>query len=120
MELSTRLDTWTYETVVEIVRKYDFEPGLFDFKGVLNGTGADQESLNRSIRKTACSMANSGGGFILFGVKDRSAESMDYYEVRDQMLLSEERLRKMILLRLEISHIRAVTAEMSGSRGKDH
>jgi predicted HTH transcriptional regulator len=38
---------------------------------VLNPTGSDRNSYIASIRQTACSLANSGGGFILFGVKDR-------------------------------------------------
>lgn len=69
--LPSRLEEWTYETVENIVKTRDFEPGLFDYKGVLNPPGGSN-SVRDSIRRTVCSMANTrGGGFILFGVKDR-------------------------------------------------
>jgi predicted HTH transcriptional regulator len=70
-DLPSRLEDWTYETVEYLVKKYEFEPGTFDYKDVLNPAGSDRNSYIASIRRTACSMANTGGGFILFGVKDR-------------------------------------------------
>ncbi len=70
-DLPSRLEDWTYETVEYLVKKYDFEPGTFDYKDVLNPTGSDRNSYISSIRRTACSLANTGGGLILFGVKDR-------------------------------------------------
>jgi hypothetical protein len=43
------------------------------YKAVLNPTGekANKSRLNDSIRKTACSMANTDGGYILFGILDQ-------------------------------------------------
>jgi Putative DNA-binding domain len=70
-DLPPRLEDWTYDTVENLVKKYEFEPGTFDYKDVLNPTGPNQSTYIASIRRTACSMANTGGGFILFGVKDR-------------------------------------------------
>ena len=70
-DLPSRLEDWAYETVEYLVKKYDFEPGTFDYKDVLNPTGSDRNSYISSIRRTACSLANTGGGLILFGVKDR-------------------------------------------------
>jgi len=182
------LDAWTYDTVVDILRQHEFEPGRFDYKAVLNTTSPkDRDGHAASIRRTACAMANTDGGFILFGIKDRKAPvrsaeerivgippgelrkqfgdklqplqpevyfealpasipvsgdpgrvvfvvrvpasprrphqdstthvfwrrgaggaavAMDVYEVRDQMLLTEERLRRAVLLHLEIGRYR--------------
>lgn len=71
-DLPSRLEDWKYETVEYLVKKYEFEPGTFDYKDVLNPTtGTNRDTHIASIRRTACSMANTGGGLILFGVKDR-------------------------------------------------
>lgn len=52
-------------------------PGRFDFKDALVGTGDQKakEKLNESIAKTACALANTGGGYLIFGVKDRKHSS---------------------------------------------
>ncbi len=70
-DLPSRLEDWTYSTVENLVKKYEFEPGTFDYKQVLNPTGANQNDYVKSIGSTVCSMANTDGGFILFGVQDR-------------------------------------------------
>lgn len=70
-ELPVSLDGWTFDTVVYLVKKHQFEPGAFDYKDVLNASGPQRTIHTASIRRTACSMANTNGGFILFGVKDR-------------------------------------------------
>ena len=79
MDIPDDLDVWTFDTVRDIVRHHDFEPGRFDYKEVLNpskelmptaGSGTKSDVV-LSIRKTVCSMANTNGGFILFGVADR-------------------------------------------------
>ena len=73
-DLPLRLEDWTYETVEHLVKTREYEPGAFDYKDALNPTGSGeyQENHRDSIRRTVCSMANiSGGGFIIFGVKDR-------------------------------------------------
>jgi hypothetical protein len=183
--IPTSLEDWTWETMVTLVKKHEFEPGIYDYKDVLHPTGDQKhrDEHNDSIRRTACSMANTSGGFILFGVKDRrkrvdtlekriigipvqgdlrkefgdkvgdlqpeiyfdtalfrhpddgnkgvfvvsiplsprrphmvsaigayykrgdggSARHMDHYEVREQMLYTEERLQRVMLFRLEIA-----------------
>jgi len=65
------LDRWTFDTVMDLVKKHEFEPGAFDYKDVLNATGSERNNHIASLRRTVCSMANTNGGFILFGVKDR-------------------------------------------------
>src|SRR5260370_32759008 len=70
-DLPPRLEDWTYSTVENLVKKYEFEPGTFDYKHVLNPTGTNQNEYVKSIGSTVCSMANTDGGFILFGVQDR-------------------------------------------------
>jgi hypothetical protein len=189
------LQAWTFETVVRIVRAGEFEPSTYDYKEVLTPTRGPAGEFNQSIRRTACSMANSSGGYILFGVLDRAttvsspddrivgislsgdlrkefgdklagtvreihfdtllgpiaipghatrgifvvriptsplrphqvtppgvfyrrgdggqAIPMDYYEVRDQMLLVEEQLRRMTLLRLELDLFRQQAVAIS-------
>jgi len=68
------LDAWTYDTVVDMLRQHEFEPGRFDYKAVLNTTSPKgRDGHAASIRRTACAMANTDGGFILFGIKDRKA-----------------------------------------------
>ncbi len=195
MEFPRKLDEWTFETIIAIVRKYEYEPGLFDYKEVLNPTNPTyRNEHNASIRRTACSMANADGGFILFGVRDRSqavslpndrivgiplggdlrkqfsekisaierpvhfdaspepivlptdsrrgifvvyiaqsqlrphmdvstgafyrrgeggkADKMHFYEVREQMMYTEERLRKATLFRLKLARYRKMALEM--------
>lgn len=183
-DMPPRLEDWTYVTVENLVKKYEFEPGTFDYKQVLNPSGANQHEYLKSIGSTVCSLANTDGGFILFGVQDRrvavaapehrivgipvggdllkefgnkiegiqpevyfeavpqvlrlpgdptkgvlvirvpksprrphmllatgvyyrrgdggSAVAMTHYEVRDQMMYTEDRLKKVTLLRLEL------------------
>jgi Putative DNA-binding domain len=76
MQLLEDLDTWTFETVSQVVREREYEPATFDYKAVLNVPRADTQKLEhlKSICRTACSMANSSGGFILFGVLDRETK----------------------------------------------
>lgn len=74
-QLPKSLAEWDYATLERVVQLHEFEPGQFDYKEVLNPTrepGSDK--LRESIRKTACSMANTDGGFIIFGVQDRSVD----------------------------------------------
>jgi hypothetical protein len=65
------LDDWTLDTIKILVRHHAYEPGRFDFKETLNSKG-DPE-WNAKIAKAVCSMANSDGGFLIFGVRDRLA-----------------------------------------------
>src|SRR5205823_2308177 len=76
MELPDDLNMWTIDTVIKIVEEHEFEPGIFDYKSVLNATGDEKHKKEHrdSIRRTVCSMANTDGGFILFGILDRKQE----------------------------------------------
>lgn len=74
MSIPDDLAHWRYETVVEVVERHEYEPARFDYKAALNPTGSDSTERDEhlaSIRRTVCAMANTGGGFILFGVRDR-------------------------------------------------
>lgn len=191
MAIPANLESWTFDTVLEVVRTHDIEPAEFDYKEVLKpAKGAEQSKadLNTALRRTMASMANAGGGVVLFGVQDRaivtptpearivgisiaddllkllgdklggivpeialnqapriislpgdparcvfaveiplsprrphmvvsegryyrrgaggSAEVMSHYEVRDQMLYTEERLQQVRLFRLELAQYR--------------
>ena len=196
MELPNALDAWTLQTVLDIVGEHEFEPVWFDFKEVLNPTQASgRDALRASIRKTACAMANTAGGYLIFGIADLrsrpssrpedlvvgiplggdlrrefgqkidgilprvrfdatprpiplhadssrglfivhippsplrphmvlhdgifyrrhdggAAASMGYYEVRDQMLHTEDRLRKVTFLRLEMRQYQTLAARV--------
>jgi hypothetical protein len=57
MEIPQRPGDWTYDFVRALVEHG--EPGWYDFKAGLDAPGVD---------KTACAMANTDGGFVLFGV----------------------------------------------------
>ena len=74
MILPTQLGEWTYDTVLAVVEAHEYEPGRFDYKSALNATSEkkeDRDEHRASIQRTVCAMANTGGGFILFGVRDR-------------------------------------------------
>lgn len=72
MELPNAPEDWTYATLLEVVRRHEFEPDRFDYKAVLHATEQkDRLSHNLSISKAACSFANTSGGYIIFGVRDR-------------------------------------------------
>lgn len=70
--LPSDLGQWSFSTVVDLVKRHEYEPGSFDYKAVLSATKSEGTApLLDAIRRTVCSMANSDGGFILFGVQDR-------------------------------------------------
>src|SRR5437763_3567194 len=72
MSFPSDINQWNYSTIHRLITQRDAEPGIYDFKEVLSGTGSNEnkKKLNDSIRKTACSMANADGGYIIFGIKD--------------------------------------------------
>jgi hypothetical protein len=87
MDLPANLAQWTLDTINDLVRKDEFEPGPYDFKGALNeskpaksGENNKSGELTESIRRTACGMANTRGGFIIFGVQDRMTPHGDPLE----------------------------------------
>ncbi len=70
MRIPTSLDDWSLELAREFVRTLNGEPSWLDFKEQLNASGVERSENKNSIRRTACAMANAGGGFIIFGVAD--------------------------------------------------
>jgi hypothetical protein len=183
-------DDWTYETVLAAVWRAEYEPGTLEFKEVLSG----KDDVKPSICRTICAMANTAGGTIVFGIKDRKrpvesatgrivgiplksdlrkefgdkleairppvgfeaasraitipdlpgqgawvvriplsparpheydgvfyrrgdggqAQRMSAYEVRDQMVVTEERFRKLKLYRLELEDWRKRATKLAG------
>jgi hypothetical protein len=73
VDLPKDLGSWDLTFVRNLVAAADYEPGWFDFKAVMTGPGPIAES----VRKVACAMANTDGGFLVFGVKDRAARKLD-------------------------------------------
>jgi schlafen family protein len=191
------LSAITFDDIVRLVERLEFEPGPVDFKAVLNPTQGQAQALD-SLRRTAVSMANTEGGWVLFGVVDRqsaggvsarerivgiplsgelrkelgnklepiaphlrfdvdsvqlpdrpdrgiliariplsalrphmfenvfyrrgdggSAEKMRYFEVRDQMLLTQEKLQRGTLLRLELAMYRQVAGMIQSNMAPD-
>src|SRR2546426_2681258 len=92
-ELPIQLEEWDWETVINIVKMHEFEPGHYDYKDVLHPTGQKESEYNDSIRRTACSMANTDGGYILFGVLDRK-KSVSALEARIKGIPIQGDLRK--------------------------
>ena len=72
MNFPADINQWDYSTIYTLVTQHDYEPGTYDFKEVLSGTGNEEsrKKLNDSICKTICGMANTDGGYLIFGVKD--------------------------------------------------
>jgi hypothetical protein len=55
------------------VTHHAYEPGHFDFKEVLHDKRDPR--WNEKIAKAVCSMANTDGGFLIFGVGDRKTDT---------------------------------------------
>ncbi len=73
MDVSAGMNQWDYHEITRLMAQRDTEPGFYDFKEVLHplfGNEKSKKDHNESIRKTACSMANADGGYLIFGVKD--------------------------------------------------
>lgn len=64
MPVPATSDEWTYEKVAELARIGRCEGERHDFKFML--------PEGRNLTKICCAFANSQGGFVLLGVKDRS------------------------------------------------
>src|SRR5258708_22982392 len=70
MDIPESLDGWTYDTVVAVVERHEYEPARFDYKMVLNPTLAEgRDAQLASVRHTTCSMANASGGGHLFAAR---------------------------------------------------
>jgi hypothetical protein len=190
VELPEDLGVWSLQLIRTLATSITFEPAWLDFKSIVGGPATE------GIRKDACAMANSAGGYLIFGVKDQADRkpgedpvigidlsgkpdlgqhlghllqpvrqpvffepsprpilisetpqrgifvariplsplrphelegkywrrdsggtcvAMTFYEVRDQMLLSEDRRKKVTLLRLEL--LQLVTTHEAMTQG---
>ncbi len=67
------LSDWTLEVVSELLSKGYYESEEFDFKKQLPHS-QDNDGKGR-LRRTCCAFANSGGGFLAYGVSDDASKS---------------------------------------------
>jgi hypothetical protein len=89
MALPLQLSDWTFDLIRRIADY--FEQGWFDFKEVLKGR--DPNHSDR-IREAACAMANTDGGFLVFGVVDRGNRKPGQDPVPGIPLTGKEELRQ--------------------------
>jgi hypothetical protein len=68
MNIPERLEDWTLNRVEEILNSGVCEDDVFDFKECLPPSTDDKGK--QRLRKTIAAFANSGGGFLIYGVKD--------------------------------------------------
>ena len=69
---NTNLSEWTVEWIKNILDNDQGEESFFDFKEGINSQ--DPKHLH-NIRKAVTSFANTSGGFIVFGIKDKANAS---------------------------------------------
>jgi hypothetical protein len=121
MDLPRELALWDLAFVRRLVDSADYEPGWFDFKAVMTGPG----SIVDSVRRVACAMANTDGGFLVFGVKDRAARKADEDPLVGLPISAKADLRKEFgdlaqairrPIRFDCSP-KAIPVESDGSRG---
>lgn len=62
------LEAWTLEAIEGLLAQGVFESDRFDFKEMLPHAKNADDKLR--LRKSCAALANSGGGFLVFGVKD--------------------------------------------------
>ena len=66
----TSLNDWDFALVESLCKDGPDECSWYDFKEVLHPERGDKSKYNATLLKLACAFANSGGGFIVFGVTD--------------------------------------------------
>lgn len=69
---NTNLSEWSETWIKEILDNDEGEGLFFDFK---EGIDSKKPDHDKSLRRTAASFANTFGGFIIFGIKDKNAAS---------------------------------------------
>lgn len=70
------LEGWTLEAIIELLDLGYFETEWFDFKEMLPHPKNDGDKLR--LKKSCAAFANSGGGFLVFGIRDdRTLPSAD-------------------------------------------
>ena len=65
------LEEWDIPIIEDLLLKGYYEAEFFDFKEMLPDS-RDEKNKER-LKKSCCAFANSGGGFLVFGVKDDKA-----------------------------------------------
>src|SRR4051812_40395704 len=68
MKIPERLEDWNLTAIKNILKAGVFELDVFDFKECLPPS-SDDKGKHR-LRKSIAGFANSGGGFLIFGIKD--------------------------------------------------
>ncbi len=68
MGIPERLSDWTIDAIRSLLEAGCTETDRFDFKECIAGRGADHSAR---LRGTACAFANTYGGFLVFGVRDK-------------------------------------------------
>jgi len=72
VSLNTNLSEWSEEWIKKILDNDQGEELFFDFK---DGINSQDPKNNYNIRKAVSSLANTLGGFIIFGIKDKAGVS---------------------------------------------
>jgi Putative DNA-binding domain len=62
------LEEWSIPVIENLLTQGYYEPEFFDFKEMLPHSN-DTKGHDR-LKKSCCAFANSGGGFLVFGIKD--------------------------------------------------
>lgn len=62
------LEEWDIPVIEDLLRKGYYEAEFFDFKEMLPHHKNDDDK--ERLKKSCCAFANSGGGFLVFGIKD--------------------------------------------------
>jgi hypothetical protein len=75
MTLPQTLDQWTIESVLQVLAMGYYESENFDFKESLPFK-KDERGKERMFA-TCCALANSSGGFLIFGVSDRRSDPLE-------------------------------------------
>jgi predicted HTH transcriptional regulator len=68
MKNPTALQDWTLDYITSLLTQGAFEPDSFDFKETLPHSKNASDKLH--LRKTIAAFANSGGGFLIYGIKE--------------------------------------------------
>jgi len=73
--IPTSLDQWTQEVIIKLLTLGHYESEYFDFKETLPHTKDD--GAKQRLRLSCAAFANSSGGFLVFGVTNASADTVE-------------------------------------------
>jgi hypothetical protein len=62
------LEEWDIPIIEDLLLKGYYEPEFFDFKEMLPHSKNEEDK--ERLKQSCCAFANSGGGFLVFGIKD--------------------------------------------------